>query len=1238
MIFKKKDSRVAEGFSTIIKNQRVKSMEDIMDNKKSVKYLFFALIISIFFLPMQAFSFDCPTDPDDWYCDGFDDYDESAGKYKFHSNWKASGTSNDYTRGYWTILKGTDFTTAAVTEDPAFSSSNRTFARINVDSADQILYRQEGNIANSKNYQVTATISAGDNDRLGIAFYYINDKNYYRLTIDNDEYNNASSEYPHSIFLTRHTDEGVELLAISPLPGTHHAVKPYSPITLRVKVITNDDQKFILAQYYNPSIGDYVNLFDGTYNPHLNVNNPDGVYIDSDTSIDYGWAGVYASYMKADDDGGRLHHIDVKHITSINEIIPVGLPDDVSDPYLLDYKVDDDGFATVQITYKQYTTSTSGSNLYWFIDLEDDELPVPIDTNAKSADETVVAEVPPGKHTVYLYENPDGTGLAGAKELWVSSKSAFTIAMLPDLHVGQSTYRDFQIEGIMKEIRKRADKYNIFATSTEDDIKACIQAGDMAFRGKERQLGYETTVNGVLYYGAAYYFSKLPMDMPIITTIGNHDYVHETVFNLGITDLAPHSRNSRYPDEYIFDVVTSSNRAVAPHYYGVEIPNEVDNMYYLFDEEYLGGAGSGKWLVISLQPDPMKKDVFWAEKIIKRYNNYNVILVTHQFLTEGGHIEDDVVRHWSKAGPLFYDANSAKDVWGLLQKYGQIKIILDGHTTTQGGLFTKTIERDCGNDVLVIMTDVSFAHTWQGAGGQFRLLEIDPESSKVRGRLVYARTPVHIGSAYDGYNIEQQVINTKHSDAYFIKDINLSNDNSLNVRLFADFNDFEGFIESDCSDDCFPSGWTAVDDAGGSYAPDWHVDMTNETDSADKTNSRETNITERMTKFGRVQEVGNAYSCNDNKFLKGTYLVYDNQDAKDNWSNYTFELDLSAGDNDGIGVMFYYTEEDDEVSYYRFSMFRGAQCGQKAGYYSLEKVVDGERYYITSGQKAYSTYKPYKIVVDLSTSGKIKIDVFDTLSKEPFIPIDVDDSEPLLTKGTIALYSWGMGLGDYGEKTAGAIFDNVLVTKGGPEQAGIRINDGITAPVPDMSSLPVIRGECSAEVTSSPTATSSCGAQIIGTTSDPLVYHVQGTYTITWTYTDSSGNSATQKQTIIVQDTIPPTIEDLAASPDVLWPPNHKMVPVSVSVTVSDNCDPSPTCEITSVVSNESQISEIKADKFPDWEITDEMTVNLRAERYGCMEGRVYAPNVTCSDYAGNSATDQAIVIVPHESGNGKKK
>lgn len=92
-------------------------------------------------------------------------------------------------------------------------------------------------------------------------------------------------------------------------------------------------------------------------------------------------------------------------------------------------------------------------------------------------------------------------------------------------------------------------------------------------------------------------------------------------------------------------------------------------------------------------------------------------------------------------------------------------------------------------------------------------------------------------------------------------------------------------------------------------------------------------------------------------------------------------------------------------------------------------------------------------------------------------------------------------------------------------QTQVVIIDDVTLPVPMVTELPVLHGECSYTVTSFPQATDNCGTTISATTSDPLVYTQQGSHIITWVYDDLHGNRATQTQSIMIRDSTPPVPE-----------------------------------------------------------------------------------------------------------------
>ncbi len=198
--------------------------------------------------------------------------------------------------------------------------------------------------------------------------------------------------------------------------------------------------------------------------------------------------------------------------------------------------------------------------------------------------------------------------------------------------------------------------------------------------------------------------------------------------------------------------------------------------------------------------------------------------------------------------------------------------------------------------------------------------------------------------------------------------------------------------------------------------------------------------------------------------------------------------------------------------------------------------------------------------------------------------------------------------------------------------AEVTVRD-VSAPVPDDLSLPDVVGECSAEITVFPTASDNCAGQVNGSTSDPLQYSDLGTHVVNWTYDDGNGNLSGQSQMVVVQDTNPPQIDSLSASPDALWPPNHRMVPVSVSAAASDNCGGPVACRIVSVSSSEAEDGLGDGETSPDWLITGDLSLQLRAERSGTGSGRTYTVTVECSDEAGNLAGSSVEVNVRHDRG-----
>lgn len=116
------------------------------------------------------------------------------------------------------------------------------------------------------------------------------------------------------------------------------------------------------------------------------------------------------------------------------------------------------------------------------------------------------------------------------------------------------------------------------------------------------------------------------------------------------------------------------------------------------------------------------------------------------------------------------------------------------------------------------------------------------------------------------------------------------------------------------------------------------------------------------------------------------------------------------------------------------------------------------------------------------------------------------------------------------------------------EQSIILSDD--TPPVPVLKELPGITADCATTILP-PTAIDNCNGKIVGRTSSPIAFDGQGVHTITWIFKDSSGNTSTQSQQVIIRDTTAP-IPGVDALPDVI---TECSVNINSRPTATDNCN-----------------------------------------------------------------------------------
>jgi len=169
-------------------------------------------------------------------------------------------------------------------------------------------------------------------------------------------------------------------------------------------------------------------------------------------------------------------------------------------------------------------------------------------------------------------------------------------------------------------------------------------------------------------------------------------------------------------------------------------------------------------------------------------------------------------------------------------------------------------------------------------------------------------------------------------------------------------------------------------------------------------------------------------------------------------------------------------------------------------------------------------------------------------------------------------------------------------------------------------------GLCGATVNFTVTTTDNCAATIVCVPPSGSFF-AKGTNYVTATATDTSGNRTTNVFPVIVNDIEPPVIRSIVTTPATLSPPNHKMNPVKLTVTATDNCQLAST-RIVEVSSNESTNGKGDGNTSPDWTVTGDLTLQVRAERSGKGKGRIYTITVEAADVDGNKSRKTTTVTV----------
>jgi hypothetical protein len=154
------------------------------------------------------------------------------------------------------------------------------------------------------------------------------------------------------------------------------------------------------------------------------------------------------------------------------------------------------------------------------------------------------------------------------------------------------------------------------------------------------------------------------------------------------------------------------------------------------------------------------------------------------------------------------------------------------------------------------------------------------------------------------------------------------------------------------------------------------------------------------------------------------------------------------------------------------------------------------------------------------------------------------------------------------------------------------------------------------------------GNNVVGNAATVTVLVPPGMHPFTLVVNDGHGNVATATtQVTVMQDTTPPSLSFML-SPNVLWPPNNKLVPIHATIRASDNCTAHPSIVLVSISSNDPDRDKFDI-KGASWG-TDDRSFLLRARKADRGRQRVYTVTYRAMDAAGNLAMSSATVVVPH--------
>lgn len=269
----------------------------------------------------------------------------------------------------------------------------------------------------------------------------------------------------------------------------------------------------------------------------------------------------------------------------------------------------------------------------------------------------------------------------------------FSIAILPD------TQQEVVIQEAIKNRLFAQRNEWLVSKMDERDIRFALHTGDVVNWGDvdESQLVIASDAMEVLDKAG----------IPVVYALGNHD---TAAVGVGGSAAVPSETKTRVRDTSAFNKYFSTTRYP---YLNVREENHIENAYALFE------ACGVKWMVLTLELWPRTEVIEWAKSVVSQHPRYNVIVITHSYLTANG----DILT--TNGG---YGANSPEYLYNnLISCYDNIKMVFSGHT---GSATARVNTTKNGNKIINVL---GCFHS--NDNNPVRLVEIDVKNGTVEGEI-----------------------------------------------------------------------------------------------------------------------------------------------------------------------------------------------------------------------------------------------------------------------------------------------------------------------------------------------------------------------------------------------------------------------------------------------------------------------------------------------------------------------